>query len=183
MIRRKHVTGMTAMITLRTDGTIEDVPSSEEEARFYRAWQPTSQATGNDLEESLRVARLVRAEPKRCWLNARKIVLKLDDYARASYVEGFAITQHGLVIEHGWVVRDGLIVEPTLLEEVLAYFPGLEFRGRAEIGAFLESPLGRAHERTPFFHAFGFAGQKSPSYALAMVEAYEHRRSLSSGGE
>jgi hypothetical protein len=28
------------------------------------------------------------------------------------------------------------------------------------------------------FHAFGFAGQKSPSYAGAMVEAYEHRRSL-----
>jgi hypothetical protein len=182
MIRRKHVTGTTTMITLRADGTIEDVPSGEEEARFYRAWQPTSRPTGMDVGESLRVARLVRAEPKRCWLNARRVVLKLDDYAGASYVEGFAITRHGLVIEHGWVVRDGAIVEPTLPEEVLAYFPGLEFRGRAEIGAFLACPLGRAHERTPFFHAFGFAGQKSPNYARAMTRAYEYRRSHCSGG-
>jgi hypothetical protein len=166
------------MLTIGPDGTIEEERDSEEDARFYQSWQPTSQPTGNDLEESLRVARLVRAEPKRCWLNARKIVLKLDEYAGASYVEGFAITRDPLVIEHGWVVRDGLIVEPTLLGEVLAYFPGLEFRGRAEIGAFLASRLGRTHERTPFFHAFGFAGQKSPSYARAMVEAYEHFRSL-----
>jgi hypothetical protein len=95
------------------------VPSGEEEARFYRAWQPTSRPTGIDVEESRRVARLVRAEPKRCWHNARRVVLKLDDYAGASYIEGFAITQHGLVIEHGWVVRDVAIVEPTLPEEVL----------------------------------------------------------------
>jgi hypothetical protein len=164
------------------DGTIEEERDSEEDARFYQSWQPTSQPTGKDLEESLRVARSVRAEPKRCWLNARKIVLKLDDYAGASYVEGFAITHDGLVIEHGWVVRDGLIVEPTLPEEVLAYFPGLEFRGRAEIGAFLASRVGRTHERAPFFHAFGFAGQKSPSYSRAMIEAYEHLRSLFSDG-
>jgi hypothetical protein len=153
------------MITLRADGTIEDEPSSEQEARFYQAWQPTSGPTGTDFEESLRVARLVHAEPKRCWLNARMVILKLEDYAGARYVEGFALTRHGMVVEHGWVVRDGLIIDPTLPEEFAAYFPGLEFQGRAGIAEFLASPLGRAHRRSPFFHAFGFAGQKSPSYA------------------
>lgn len=57
---------------------------------------------------------MIRAVPRLCWLSARKVILKLDDYAEATYVEGWAFACHGMVIEHGWVVRDGLIVDPTL---------------------------------------------------------------------
>lgn len=44
---------------------------------------------------------MIRAVPRLCWLSARKVILKLDDYAEATYVEGWAFACHGMVIEHG----------------------------------------------------------------------------------
>ena len=79
---------------------------------------------------------------KQCWFNARRAVLRLDDYADAGYVEGLAVTREGLIVEHGWVVRGGLIVNPTLPSPVAAYFARLEFPGRAGIADFLATPLG-----------------------------------------
>ena len=153
------------------DGTIEEERDSEEDARFYQSWQPTSQPTGKDAEESLKVARSVRALPKSCWLNARKVILRLDEYAEAIYVEGFTIALGLMPIEHGWVVRGGLIIDPTLPESPYPYFPGLEFRGRAGIAEFLASPKARGLERKPFLCAFGFAGCKSPSFTQARARA------------
>ena len=162
------------MLTIGPDGTIEEERDSEEDARFYQSWQPATPWTGKDAEESLIVARSVRALPKSCWWNARKVILKLDEYAEAVYVEGFTIALGCMPIELGWVVRGGLIIDPTLPESPYPYFPGLEFRGRAGIAEFLASPRARGLERKPFLCAFGFAGCKSPSFTQARAQAHHY---------
>jgi hypothetical protein len=100
-------------------------------------WQPTSAATGKDYAESKRVCRAIRAGRRRCWLNARKAIERLEEYAQARYVEGWAVTERGALVEHGWIVLDGKIIDPTLPENVATYFPGLEFVGRRGIAEFL----------------------------------------------
>jgi hypothetical protein len=61
---------------------------TQEELVFFRGWQPVTGVTRKDFEESARVGQRISAIPKLCWLNARRVVQKLDDYAEASYVEG-----------------------------------------------------------------------------------------------
>lgn len=131
-----------------------------------------------NIDESRAVARRIRAEPKHCYLNARKAVLRLDDYAGATYVEGFAITYVGMAIEHAWISRDGDIIDPTLPEGVRTYFPGLEFVGREGIERFLASPEGRRCRRSPFFYAYGWGGHESPSFRRARQDAERHMLSL-----
>ena len=76
-------------------------------------------------------------------MNALRVVQKLDDYADASYVEGVASLNGGPLIEHGWVcLSDGTVIDPTTPRRSGAYFPGLEFRGRAGIEEFLATPQG-----------------------------------------
>jgi hypothetical protein len=53
----------------------------------------------------------------------------------------------------------------------MTYFPGLEFRGRGEIEAFLRTPKGRKCKRSPFFFAFGWGGQESPSFRRCYEQA------------
>jgi hypothetical protein len=141
-------------IHIGPDGTIVDRRSPEEIA-FLHGWQPSSHATTKDVEESRRVRKAITALPKQCWFNARRAILKLKDYAEASLIEGWAIIGGGMPIEHGWIVRDGLIIDPTLPTDPIEYFPGLEFRGRAEIVGFLKTPEGKKCKKTPFFYAFG----------------------------
>ena len=77
----------------------------------------------------------------------------------------------GLWIEHGWVVRNGTVIDPTLTSGVVAYFPGLEFRGRRVIEAFLASPRGRECRWSPFFFAYGWGGWNSPGMRKAQEDA------------
>ena len=165
-------------IVLGEDGRIVAAPGDAERARFYAGWAPGTGPSVADAAESAELARRIRAEPKQCWFNARRAVLRLGDYADAGYVEGLAVTREGLLIEHGWVVRGGLIVDPTLPDGVAAYFPGLEFPGRAGIADFLATPLGRGRERSPFFHAFGWSGRESPSFSRARADAEAHALGL-----
>ena len=98
--------------------------------------------------------------------------LKLDQFADANYVEGIAALNGGLLIEHGWVIRrDGTVIDPTLPRRCVAYFPGLEFVGRAGIDQFLAAPQGAKCRRSPFFYAFGWGGSYSPSYSAAWNQA------------
>ena len=120
------------------------------------------------------IADHIGAWPTQCYFNCRRAIQKLDDYAQASYVEGFAASQWGC-FEHGWIVRDGQIIELTLdLDLDVAYFAGLEFKGRAGIAEFLATPLGRGCKRTAFFTAFGMFGGESASFALARADAMKH---------
>lgn len=118
------------------DLIVFDEGQTEENRAFLCGWQPTSQAAEKDVEESKRVAKRIRAVPKRCWFNARKAVLKLDEYADASLIEGWVFRIGATAIEHGWIVKDGKVIDPTLCEKPIVYFPGLEFRGRKEIKEF-----------------------------------------------
>src|SRR4051812_25260461 len=100
------------------------------EDQFISRWQPVSHIIDKDETESERVGQKIRACAKQCWFNARRVVLKLEDYRGASYVEGWCITESGLQMEHGWVIREGKIIDPTLPTRNIHYFPGLEFVGR-----------------------------------------------------
>jgi hypothetical protein len=146
----------------------------DEAKQFYLGWQPSSEATGKDEQESKRVKRIIRAQPKRCWFNARRAVLRLAEYSDASYIEGWVMLKTGTVAEHGWLVKDGIIIDPTLPTQVAHYFPGLEFKGRNGIEDFLATPLGRKHRHDPFHYAFGWGGEYSPSY----IRAFEQARAI-----
>lgn len=164
-----------SIIRIRSDGSIVKEAESSEVADFLRGWQPSSQPARKDESESERVGRKIGALPMQCWFNARRAVRKLDDYADASYVEGYAINKRGFgPIEHGWVVRDDVIIDPTLPTSVAAYFPGLEFVGRAGIRDFLGTELGKKCCKSPFLYAFGWGGQESPSMARAYKEALDY---------
>lgn len=153
-------------------------PSDNDESGFLLGWSPTTVATGSDDVESRRVAAAIRAMPSQCWFNARKVVLRLEEYAEASYVEGWAVLRGGMWIEHGWVVRAGTIIDPTLPGQVIAFFPGLEIKGRDGIAAFLHTPKGRTCKKSPFFYAFGWGGGLSPSFARAQQQCMEFVNSL-----
>lgn len=169
---------MLAPIVIGPDGSIVEEAVPPEMADFLMQWQPSSHPTKKDEAESERVRRRVRSQPKRCWFNARRAILKLDDYADASYVEGWAVHDNGLMIEHGWVVREGVIIDPTIPRKPYRYFPGLEFRGRTGIAEFLATPEGRKCRRSPFFFAFGWGGGDSPSYTRAFQHVLDYVRSL-----
>ncbi len=154
---------------------VEDTAALSEVAR---RWEPTTDSCGMDPEESIRVARLVRAVKKQCFFNARKVILKLDEYSSASYSEGFAVLAEGIAIEHAWIVRAGLVVDPTLPDGVRAYYPGLEFVGRPGIEGFLATPAGRGCKRSPFFHSFGWGGHESESFRRARLLSENHMRAL-----
>lgn len=159
-------------LLIKADGTIVD-PKTPEELAFLQGWAPTTVATTKDVAESAQVGRKIRAIAKRCWLNARKAIMKLDEYAEASLIEGWALLPSGMAIEHGWVVRqDGVIIDPTLPDADALYFTGLEWKGRAGIKEFLATEQGRLHRKEPFFFAFGWGGMDSPS----MRKCYEDCR-------
>jgi hypothetical protein len=150
---------------------------------FLLRWSPTTVPTGSDRVEARRVAIAIRAMPSQCWFNARKVILRLEEYAEASYVEGWAVLRGGTWIEHGWVVRAGVVIDPTLPEEVVAYFPGLEFKGRDAIAAFLQTPRGKTCKRSPFFYAFGWGGSGSPRFVEAQRRCMEFVNTLVARGE
>jgi hypothetical protein len=161
-------------IVVKADGTIT-TEYTPEEREFFQRWQATTTATEKDKVESHRVRKKVRALMKQCWFNARKVILNVDEYAEASYVEGWVVSPEGSIYEHGWVVQNGKVIDPTLPDLDLTYLGGLEFKGRKGIEEFLETPLGKKHKKDPFLCAFGWGGQNSPGY----MKAFEDARALS----
>jgi hypothetical protein len=158
---------------------MSDTMSLTPTPHVHHDWQPTSAATQKDYIESKRVCRAIRAAPKRCWSNARKVIERLDEHAEARYVEGWIVKENGAPpIAHGWVVNDGKIIDPTLPDTVATYFPGLEFEGRRGIAAFLRTPTDREHKSDPFHHAFGWEGGDSPSYQKAFWDAMAYQATL-----
>ena len=99
----------------------------------------------------------------------------LDDFAVASYVEGWVVFLGGSIGDHAWIVKDGKIIDPTLPDRVVTYFAGLEFQGRAGIAEFLKHPLGRKHRDDPYHWAFGWGGEHSPSFMKSFRDALEYQ--------
>src|SRR4051812_49088767 len=102
--------------------------------------------------------------------------MRLDKYAGASYVEGWAVFDDVLPIEHGWVRRGDAVIDPTRPDKRAVYFPGLEVSGRQGIAAFLKAPEGRRCRRSPFFHAFGWGGKDCPNFVAAWEGAVAYVR-------
>ena len=113
---------------------------------------------------------IVGSDPNQCYWNARKVIRSLPDYSEASYVEGYLVTQDGAIFEHGWMIKDGKIVDPTVLDDA-TYFPGLEFIGREQIRAFLQTEWGSKFHGRPFHRAFGDFGFESPGFVQAFLQA------------
>lgn len=172
-MKRKVVKADIRPIVVKVDGTIT-TDYTTEERQFFQRWQATTMATEKDKVESHRVRKIVGAAMKQCWFNARKVILLLDEYADASYVEGWAVSPEGAIYEHGWVVRNGKVIDTTLPDNDWVYFGGLEFKGRKEIEEFLQTPLGKKHKKDPFLYAFGWGGCESPGY----MKAFENARAF-----
>ncbi len=172
-------------LVLGADGLV-DHALSEEEKRFLEGWRPTSSACEKDVGESARIAERIRAVPMQCWFNARRVVLKCDDYADAAYVEGWALPEGMASLEHAWLVKDGAVVDPTLPTRSATYFPGLEFRGRAGVEEFLRTTRGKKCKRSPFFYAFGWGGGESQSFRRCFEDAqraFAERHRVAASGE
>ncbi len=151
-------------------------PGEHQEKQFLQGWQPVSCPTEKDAAESIRVGRKIRAAMQQCWYNARRVIRKLDEYADASYVEGWACLPYP--IEHGWIVHQNKIIDPTLSDPSAIYFPGLEFQGRTGIDEFLATPKGKACKKTPFLYAFGRGGMQSESFKRCYEQAMSYLTEL-----
>lgn len=153
---------------------------TEEDKRFFQGWPPATGIGAKDDDESARVARRIGAAMTQCWFNARKAIMRLDEYADASYIEGWAFIG-ALATEHGWVVANGKIIDPTVPGRTVVYFPGLEFAGRQGIEEFLQTARGGYCKNSPFFHAFGWGGMYSPSFRKCYEDALAYVRQLEQG--
>jgi hypothetical protein len=142
---------------------------------FRNGWAPTQVviAATEDVPQSQRVREMVQAVPSQCYWNARRAIMRFKEFADATYVEGWAYTRYGLAIEHAWIVHNGVLIDPTLPGDCEAYWPGLEFQGRDGIKDFL-AKAGNKYRRSPFFYAFGWGGNISPTFAAAAAAANQY---------
>jgi hypothetical protein len=125
-----------------------------------------------NIDNSDSLGRAVRARPKQCYANAWNAIETQDEYRDATYVEGVAVLK-GLVREHGWIEHDGEIIDPTLLDETMAYFPGLRFSGRDGLKSTSRIPgLIECRLKLPIFYRFGWSGEGSREFRKARVDAY-----------
>ncbi len=130
--------------------------------------------TNNNVNESKRVARVVRAKRQDGYKNAVRVIRKVPEYNMADYVEGYAVVGGKLCIEHGWVEQDGVVIDPTLHDEGIGYFPGLRFTGSRGIAKALETPKDNWCEDLPIFFRFGWGGIESPEFRAAIVAAFRY---------
>jgi len=120
------------------------------------------------IQESLRVSKLIKAESKQCWFNARKAIMKVPKYAQSTYVEGHIVLHRTLVIEHAWIAKDGVIIDPTLPTDICLYCPGIRIHGREGIEAFLSTDDGKAVKSMPFFCAYGYGGHQHAGFRQSL---------------
>ena len=105
-----------------------------------------------DLLTSMRVAERIKVEAHECYWNAIQTILELDDFARATYVEGWLCCPTPLA--HGWVERGGRIIDPSTANVLkrlsmkkpdrdtthAKYFPYLKVKGREAMIKYFEPP-------------------------------------------
>lgn len=120
-------------------------------------------------------------EPQACWKNSICALYAVGWLAGGLYVEGWAVTQEGLVIDHGWIELEGKVIEATVEVPFRAYFAGVRY-DLPTVKWF----MGRRSRYTPFV---GYGPERAgrwrngrkwriPSYVRAWVAAdqwfYQH---------
>jgi hypothetical protein len=114
----------------------------------------------------------VSMKARQCYYNCFQSIVHLREYRAATYVEGMAVIDGGLLIEHGWLEIEGEIVDPTLPSDEAIYFPGLRFVGERGIAAAMRIAKPEWCEDLPFFYRFGWGGSDSPEFVSARKAAH-----------
>lgn len=170
----------------RVETTRPNVSESATAWNLLDSYGPTLVTASKDIEASRRAKKLISSVPMACWFNARRLIEVVDEFADAALIEGYVFSaEEGTYFEHGWVVHRGKIIDPTLPDEDYEYFAGLEFIGRESIAVFDRVSLqdSRRTREDPFFHAFGWGGQGSPSMKNARLAAdARYRQSVNENG-
>lgn len=74
--------------------------------------RPQAGTSRVNLDASRRLSRELRAADKDCFANSVRALSRLGPAAR--YVEGYAVSPHGMVVHHGWLEdEDGSVIETT----------------------------------------------------------------------
>jgi len=139
-----------------------------------------SELTFKNYEESHRLSDLIWSDPNLCYHNSFLVLLDISGYQDATYVEGIAVNEAGLMIEHGWIEKDNEVLDPTLPFEQMTYFPGLRFDGLVEISKAMHSipKSDGTDEDFPIFYRFGWGGKDSEEMCQARKEAREFSNRL-----
>jgi hypothetical protein len=125
-----------------------------------------------NVDKSKKLRKTIRSKAQQCYANAWDAIETLEEYKNATYVEGMAVA-NGLVIEHGWIEHGSEIVDPTLLDDNVAYFPGLRFKGREGLDSTWRIPgMDESGMKLPIFYRFGWGGVNSPEFLQAIIKAY-----------
>ena len=141
-----------------------------------------------DRDTSALMARRVRAQFRRCWLNAARAVQWLGESAR--YVEGWVMVNPSspTVFEHGWCEINGKIVDPSYtpyvstLEPPLLYYPGMRYEAPAAALALADRKLPIAWSRDDedyrraFESAWREAARRMPAEPLPKTKVVHCRR-------
>jgi hypothetical protein len=111
---------------------------------------------------------LVGAQNKDCFKNS---VLASMATPGSFYVEGWAITSFGLVVEHGWVEKDGEVIDPTPVYvqnlDNTKYFPGVKYTSKEIMKLF-----GRKSNITvPIVSSKNGHGMEHPEFRRAYIAA------------
>ena len=121
-----------------------------------------------DYELSQRLRGELNALSYQCWYSAKRALAHLD--ARARYVEGWAVTTDGLVVEHGWCQAGGRIIDSALPGAELTYFAGLCFDA-------LQLEMLDRDPYTPIaWQLYGRGGCENPEYVAAFEAACHFAR-------
>ena len=123
------------------------------------------QSKNFELSLKLSKDKRIRAKKQQCFYNAFKTMFECDEFATATYVEGFAVDL--FQFEHGWLEIDSQIVDPTLVRDGIVYFPGLRFNGMTELSKAMHSILKETKEDLPIFYRFGWGGHDSLEFRSA----------------
>jgi hypothetical protein len=97
-----------------------------------------------DGETSVRVLSLIRIVVGECYDNCKRTIEGIDEFAQATYVEGY-LCLDGSLLEHAWIERSRRIIDPSAMAVQLnlglpyaqrdvvnaRYYPAIKIRGRA----------------------------------------------------
>ena len=119
---------------------------------------------------SKEIAAKVGSQAKTCWLNAFR---GLDHLPGALYIEGWAITADGLIIEHGWLDLDGVIIDPTLHDpsNPVTYYPGIRLTSKE-----LQTAILKTKGELPIYWSMISTGGH-PDYKAAFDQAVKDSKS------
>jgi hypothetical protein len=151
-----------------------------------------------DIETSVRILSLTEIIVKECFSNCVRVVMRVDEFMSAAYVEGWYYpTELQLPIKHAWLEHERRIIDPTMMqvlrsvgkpytdEETLkaGYFPAFRIRGRKSVAVHMVThPF---DPDPPYFNHFTRRMKKAYQTATAsrerrvMINGHRHDHRVS----